>query len=179
MRLPFRGRFCSLAAASLLTGACGGRATADHVGGGGQAGSSGAPAASSGQAGANVTIGGAAFAAGGSPTIGGTAAGSGGSDSIVSAGGSAGGACALPCASSSCVSCIDIEATAPADTCVISPTASRVEGVRFDCVSLDQGPNGYDLDSQSQLVLTGDACDALQASAPHRIEVVLGCPLDK
>jgi hypothetical protein len=55
----------------------------------------------------------------------------------------------------------------------------RIEGVIFDCASLDRGPNGYDVDAQSQLVLTGEPCAAVQASAPHRIEIVLGCPLDK
>src|SRR5438034_3106170 len=86
MRLPFRGRFCSLAAASLLTGACAGRATGDQasVGGGGEAGNTGGASSShsgtggggtAGTATGGIAIGG--IATGGTVTGGTTAADSG------------------------------------------------------------------------------------------------------
>ena len=183
MRLPFRGRFCSLAAASLLTGACGGRATGDHapVGAdGGQAGNAGGTAASSGQSGASAGIGGAGTAG---TATGDIAIGGQGGALIVSSGGSTGGSgCTLDCASFGNDGCGSdcVATTAALDTCVVSATRSRtIHGVVFDCAALALGPNGYDFDAQSQLVLTGDACDALKTSVSHRIEIVLGCTLDK
>ncbi|HTM45682.1 MAG TPA: hypothetical protein VL137_12040 [Polyangiaceae bacterium] len=45
----------------------------------------------------------------------------------------------------------------------------------LDCAPLDL--DSYTADRQ-QVVLQGSACDALSAPAPHRIDVVLGCPVD-
>ncbi|HEY4157792.1 MAG TPA: hypothetical protein VGM29_06830 [Polyangiaceae bacterium] len=171
-----RSRVCSLATAGLLSAACGGTVSSNPqpVLSAGNAGGAGASAG-------GATSGGSATggASGGVATGGAGAAGSGGTGGIVIVE-DAGPACSLDCGNNdSCLPCTVY--TQPADGCTLTVPGSGapVQGVSFDCSPLSNDESGYTVDAQGQVVLMGEACDALKTSAPHRIDFVLGCSLDK
>ena len=174
MWLPARTRVCSLAAsASLLTGACGGQfSTERQLPAGSNAGNAGSgPSARS--AGVSGAQGGslAAGGSGGSMILIGGAGGTGGTSD---------GGCALDCSDTSyCDSCV--ATMGAADSCVLDVTANATPSqvVSFDCSYLSYGDDGFTVNELGQIVLTGEVCAALKTDAPHRIDVVLGCPLDK
>jgi len=64
-------------------------------------------------------------------------------------------------------------------SCQLTPTLNDLtllpHSVRFDCQPLERGPNGYDFDELGHITLTGDTCDALQKSGPHRVTLILAC----
>jgi len=64
-------------------------------------------------------------------------------------------------------------------SCRLALTANDLtrspRGVRFDCLELERGPNGYDYDELGHVTLTGDTCEAAKSGGPHRLAVILGC----
>jgi hypothetical protein len=78
---------------------------------------------------------------------------------------------------------LSISISHPNASCQLAPTMNDLvqlpRSVLVDCVELARGPNGYDFDALGHITILGDACEAMMASAPHRVDLLLDCPRDQ
>ena len=97
-------------------------------------------------------------------------------------GGAGAAACPMDClVTMSCSICTTY--SGPPSSCTVDNPVDvydPVEGVQLDCraVAYDAA-DGYTVAEGGTVLLHGEACEALQADRPHRIEVLLGCNLDR